>query len=408
MKSLININFNKLFKYYLIFICFSSIFFMSRTFHLDVNNSMAEWLINYQGGFGRRGLLGELFSQLSLKYDIHVRKIILYFLYFIFISYYFLIYYFFKDIKKNKLIILSILSPLFIILPLAELEALGRKDLLIPLSFLVCIILFNKTNFFGLYVGLVFFFPILLLIHEVSIFYSPFFLILLVYKIKNFNYFQIGALIIFVLLIVGVIFILSNMVHSSEQIKIMCDHMKYKLNDECGMAAYVLDRVLKDNISELSGLNVFHLFRNFLIFIVGYSALLILILNSKFTNYQGLFIKNIIGIKSLILFFLFIPTLIPFAIAVDWGRWYNLSYSLLILFYFFSLKNNFISLKKNIFFSPDNPSFNQLNFSYLKNKSFFILLVIILCFSWNPKAVYHEDIGSIPLYRMITKIIKYY
>lgn len=74
---------------------------MSRTYHLEVNNSMAEWLINYQGGFGRRGLLGELFSQISLKYEISIRKVILYFLFFLFFTYYFLIYLFFKDVKKK-------------------------------------------------------------------------------------------------------------------------------------------------------------------------------------------------------------------------------------------------------------------------------------------------------------------
>ena len=112
MKNLGSINFNNFFKYYLIFIFFSSIFFMSRTYQLDVNNSIGEWLINYQGGFGRRGLLGELFTQISLKFNFPIRQIILYFLYLIFVVYYSLIYLFFRDIKKNKLIIISVLSPL--------------------------------------------------------------------------------------------------------------------------------------------------------------------------------------------------------------------------------------------------------------------------------------------------------
>ena len=175
MKNLGSINFDSFFKYYLIFICLSSIFFMSRTYHLDVNNSMGEWLINYQGGFGRRGLLGELFSRLSIKFNFPIRDVILYFLYFIFVVYYSLIYLFFRNLKKNKLIIISILSPLFILFPLAELEALGRKDLLIPLIFLIYCNLYSKTNFFGYALVLLFCFPILLLTHEVSIFYLPFF-----------------------------------------------------------------------------------------------------------------------------------------------------------------------------------------------------------------------------------------
>ena len=45
MKDPTSIRFNNFFKYYLIFICFCYIFFMSRTYQLEVNNSMAEMLI---------------------------------------------------------------------------------------------------------------------------------------------------------------------------------------------------------------------------------------------------------------------------------------------------------------------------------------------------------------------------
>ena len=58
---------------------------MNRGHLLTVNNSMAEWMINYQGGIGRRGLLGELFTQISILTDFSLRKIILYFLFIIFI-----------------------------------------------------------------------------------------------------------------------------------------------------------------------------------------------------------------------------------------------------------------------------------------------------------------------------------
>ena len=60
--------------------------------------------------------------------------------------------------------------------------------------------------------------------------------------------------------------------------------MKNILNDKCGMGAYVLNRSLKHNIAELGGLNYIHLIRNFSIFILGYSALIILIQSSKFNK----------------------------------------------------------------------------------------------------------------------------
>jgi hypothetical protein len=56
---------------------------------------MAEWVINYQGGFGRRGLLGELFLQISLLTEVGLKDIILYFLYLVFGVYYLSVYFFF-------------------------------------------------------------------------------------------------------------------------------------------------------------------------------------------------------------------------------------------------------------------------------------------------------------------------
>ena len=393
-----NINFNNFFFYYLVLICFGSIFFMSKTYQLNVNNSMAEWLINYQGGFGRRGLLGELFTQLSLIFDYPIRKIILYFLYVIFISYYLLIYLFFRNIKTNYIIIISLLSPLFILSPLAELEALGRKDILIPLFFLFYCNLYNRLNLFGLSLILLLFYTILLLTHEVSIFYLPFFYLLLTFKIEKLTIYKIITLIFIALIFFVIIYILSNSAHSPEAIKIMCERMKNILNDKCGMGAYVLNRSLKHNIAELGGLNSIHLIRNFFIFILGYSALIILIQSSKFNESKNNILNKFFNLKLLI-FLTFLPTLIPFTIAVDWGRWFNLSYTMLILFYFFCIKN------EKIFLNENSKIINYLTKRFLKNKTNFFIIVFILCFTWNPKAVYHEDIGSIPIYRMLNKII---
>tara|TARA_B100000745_G_scaffold291907_1_gene232253 strand:- start:168 stop:1370 length:1203 start_codon:yes stop_codon:yes gene_type:complete len=393
-----NINFNNFFFYYLVLICFSSIFFMSKTYQLNVNNSMSEWLINYQGGFGRRGLLGELFTQLSLIFDYPIRKIILYFLYVIFISYYLLIYLFFRNIKTNYIIIISLLSPLFILSPLAELEALGRKDILIPLFFLFYCNLYNRLNLFGLSLILLLFYTILLLTHEVSIFYLPFFYLLLTFKIEKLTIYKIITLIFIALIFFFIIYILSNSAHSPEAIKIMCERMKNILNDKCGMGAYVLNRSLKHNIAELGGLNYIHLIRNFSIFILGYSALIILIQSSKFNESKNNILNKFFNLKLLI-FLTFLPTLIPFTIAVDWGRWFNLSYTMLILFYFFCIKN------EKIFLNENSKIINYLTKRFFKNKTNFFIIVFILCFTWNPKAVYHEDIGSIPIYRMLNKII---
>jgi hypothetical protein len=44
------------------------------------------------------------------------------------------------------------------------------------------------------------------------------------------------------------------------------------------------------------------------------------------------------------------------------------------------------------------------NYFFPKSKMLCAIIIFLVCFSWNPKAVYHEDLGSIPIYRTFEKI----
>ncbi len=389
--------FDNFFNYYLIFLCLSSIYFISNTYLSGSNNSIAEWLINYQGGFVRRGLLGELFTQISLLTEIPIRKIILYFLYFIFVIYYFLVFIFVKDLEKNYFIILSLLSPLLFIWPVAEREGLGRKDILIPLLFIFYCIIYNRLNFFSLSIILLLIYISLILIHEVSIFYLPYFYLILFFKIKDVNFKKSIIIILISIVFLFIIYKLLDLNTTKENINLMCDHMKNILKDKCGLGAYVLDRSLKDNIAELNP-NFFHLMRNFFIFLFGYISLVFLVSVSHFNKLSKNIVSNYFNFKILILL-LFTPTLVPFFIAVDWGRWFNLGFSMMMFFYLFCHKN------KLIIINDKNETYKFFSNLFKKKKYYLVLTIIILCFSWSPKSVYHEDIGSIPIYRIIMKMI---
>ena len=69
-----------------------------------------EWLINYQGGFIRRGLLGELIFNLSTALNLEIKYLIL-IVQLLFYKIYFIFYYFlFSKIKINFFWILIIFS----------------------------------------------------------------------------------------------------------------------------------------------------------------------------------------------------------------------------------------------------------------------------------------------------------
>ena len=83
-------------------------------------------------------------------------------------------------------------------------------------------------------------------------------------------------------------------------------------------------------------------------------------------------------------------------IALDWGRWMNISYTLSLFTYLYLYKNNYIKIKNKV---------NNYNFS--KNKILLVIFFIVFSFGWNPKTTMKEDVGSIPIYRKTLTIIDY-
>ena len=65
--------FENLFLLYILIISLLTVYYLMGLNIVITNNSMAEWLINYQGGFVRRGFLGEIIYQLSLFFKLNLR-----------------------------------------------------------------------------------------------------------------------------------------------------------------------------------------------------------------------------------------------------------------------------------------------------------------------------------------------
>ena len=82
------------------------------TFHsaISFNWSFQDWLINYKGGFVRRGLAGEFISFVSnnffdpkehLYFGIQIHSIYFFFISFFYLLYYSLLYFFLKNEEIN-------------------------------------------------------------------------------------------------------------------------------------------------------------------------------------------------------------------------------------------------------------------------------------------------------------------
>ena len=391
-------NYKFILKIYISTVTFLSLYYLAGVNVVTTYNAMSEWVINYQGGFVRRGLIGETIFQISNFFDLNLRFCFLILQSFLYLIFYYLVYDLLKNIKPNYFLILAIFSPVFIIFPVAELEAIGRKEVLIFITLLISINLYFKylnNDLVILFLSIIF--PILILTHEASIFYSFFFISLILITKNKINLYYFLKLIVFSIPSFICVYAIYFYPHTTPETAIMCEELK-KIGEECGLAAAFISKRINTHIAEV-GWEIKHVTRYIFIFIVGFFALIYLSSKSKFSSEK---INPFFSKKSFLYHFLILilPSLLMFVIAVDSGRWTHMSYTCSFIYFFGLLRHKAIVIDDKLI------DLNSFNF---KMKNFiYSFLFLILCLSWNPKAVYHEDLGSFPIYRIITKIIKYY
>ena len=385
-----NYNLNFYLKIYLIILYLFAVFFFFQKYNNYVEWTISEWLINYQGGFTRRGLIGEIVFQISKLSSLTIRETILTFQITTYLIYFYLLYKFLKDTNNNILFIFAIFSPLFVIYPIAEVEVLGRKEIFIYISFLLVVNIFSIKNIQNRHY---FYFSIILmiscLIWEGFVIYISYFIFILILKnnlVLN-KSFLTKLTISLIPLSISFYFVFFHRLDENG-LKMMCQSI-----NECYGAISYLNRSLSSNISEVtSKFQISFLIRYIVVLIIGFFPLFLLIKNSKL-NYKQKFKNDYFYLIFFII--IFTPSLIFYYIAQDWGRWVSISYTLSLLTYVYSLKNNFIVI-----------NFDRINYSIFRKKFVVIFLFIIFAFGWAPKTLINEDVGSIPIYRKSVEIIK--
>ena len=390
------------FLLFTVFLIFYSVFYLIGKHDGGLDWSVSEWLINYQGGFTRRGLGGEINIFLSNFFSISLRDAILLLQVTLHSTYLILFFFLIKDLKLDIIQIFALFSPLFLLYPIAELEGLGRKEMSIFLSFSIVIFLSDKKfhpNFVNLFVLI--FFPILCLIWEQVILLAPFFAVILIDKNKLYSFTEtfIKIFLIFLPSII-VIIVIFALPLSSEGHDIMCKYLEIKFNERCYGSA---DLLMKNTIYfdtfwiHLERTNFFHYFRYIMIFLIGFLPLHLCINKKNFTNRENFISENF---KPIFLFFiLYSPILLLYAFGHDWGRWVHIQYSMSILLYLYFIKHKRISENLN-----DNFYINFL----IKRKKLLFFVFFIFAFYWNPKTLITGDIATNSLYKIIynsTKVI---
>ena len=355
--------------------------------HFPNSYTHTDWLIHYHDGYIRRGLLGYIVIKFEDIFSIQAKLSIFYIQTIIYILYLFLIFKLFKKFEFNIFFLSFLLFPLFIIYPIYENEVLGRKEIFFLVSFQFFLTILDKLKKNNCFVLILFIIFLNSLIHEAIVFYSFFFINIFFINynfIKKEKYFYLFIYFLIIFLIV----ILSLFFNDQNSVNIMIENLnlKYGLSAGSGALSWLSKDIFQQIILYNDNLNISHIIRFLLVLIISISPFYLFFLrNRKRYNFLNFNINLLIN-----LFFLIILIII----TLDWYRFFYIFFN----FFLFSILHQSRNDKDLI-----NNFFICIR-SYLKKNYFFIFFIVIFFYSWSPKLLFSDDIGSFPVLRIISKL----
>lgn len=274
---------------------------------------LADWLINYEdGGFKRRGLSGSLFFVIQDLTGITLPALVMIFQLVLMVLFFLLFYILIKNKKKNNLLMLFSISPLAFSFWLYQTHEIGRKDILIFIYFLLLIFYIEQKKR-NLYLEFCFVICaiILVLFHELFIFYMPY-VFALFFIFNHTKPYKIDLKFIlsicfscFITAIIILIF--GKKINEGNTLQILKNR---------GVERYIDNGILTFSFEQ----NEFfqRLFWDYLSFIIP----IILAFISLKWIIQSMQLKPALQQKILTFIILnFIFSLPLFYLAIDWGRW---------------------------------------------------------------------------------------
>lgn len=325
------------------------IFITYKLYFIDQANHpfiLADWLINFEdGGFKRRGISD---SFLFFLQDITSLKLQL-LVYFIQLTFYVIFFYSFIIISKEKifppLLFLYIWSPLVLLFYVNDTSTLGRKEIILFALFGLYIISIIKNKFtlkhdilFALLLS------IAVLFHELIIFYIPYFLFSrkIYSKQASINILTNLLYIFSVFIPASLIIIFGTKINNGLTFDILENRGVTIIS--YGILNYDL------NVQKFLMQHFITYLTYFLIFAYTYSLLFSIIKNFKLDLINRIFIKCIVFSLPL------------FLVGIDWGRWLNIHFILILLLFTPKLPNQY-NFNDNIIKLKDINSLSLLYFT---------------------------------------------
>ena len=362
---------------------FSLLIIINNFYRFFQNNSVYEfdpWLSNYQGGFVRRGIPGELFYQLYNFTGIHPGWMVFIFVTILYIFFYINFFKIIKSIKINALHLFIIFSPISFFFPVLNSKASGHKEIFFLFFLSYLCLLIPKISKKQASIIIIFISIILGLTYEVLIFYLIFLIAPFVffYDFKNLKDLLKNLLpILFVCLsLLALNYHFSgNEKHTIE----ICNSVEKYVSPECKKIGKIADLslILDGHKSQKANWNygtsslypAYYIIYGFG-FLIGFLPLFILY---NKINFKKKLVNNVKINPIIILLFMLLFSLPVFYLGADWGRYLYIGYLSSIIFTFFSIKNEILIYKER----PTTIKKTRIT------KFLFIISIIIYCFGWT-------------------------
>ena len=291
----------------------------------------SDWLINYQGGFTRRGLVGEFLFVLHSFTNIRL-DLLLYLL--VVTLYIFFFYFLLKILDKTNLNFLNtliIFSPLSFIYPISSKSLVGRKEILLFFLITIFFYKFEKIKFKNIKYFLILIFLFTSLTHFGFAFYYPFLILFFVYFYNNKTPRDLILQLLPVCLVALTICLSLIYVtfYNKPDISLLCESIE-NFTKQCPEETYV-------NVFTYSYSKIFEIISNFyaynyiikypIYYILAFAPIYFALFNLK--DSRKFKVKYLILILILSTFFTF-PV---FLLGADYGRYIQWQYMFYLLIY---------------------------------------------------------------------------
>lgn len=365
---------------------------------------IGDWLINFQAGFVRRGLSGSLILNLSDFLKLKPNFTVMWIQMTIYIAYMFILFFLIYRKKINMWFLILLLSPVTLLFPILDPSnaVTGRKEIILFLLFALYVLCLNRKMLKSPFV--IFLFSIALLVatlfHELVFFYTPYFILAAYLKSKIDNEPFYFSKILFVILGSFLVMIPLYLFGRTINGSIICSGLMEK-----GLSGNICNGVLSipvgiKDVFKCAKENEY--FSNYSIaFFLG---LVPFVLYIKFSKHQVVTLRKFF----VAFFFLFLFSSPLFILAVDWGRWINIHFMLLLFTSTLLLKDK--SCESKVSWSKEYLAIPRLwksetTLSKLSNNMVFFLISFSYVTLWCMSCSSAFSIFSLKFYSKLIKFI---